>query len=272
MSAAPWIAALPMYDFAPLTPAHDALWSALAHHLVRVGVPGVPDHLTRDLDHETTWRHPHLLLGQACEYPLAASPTLKVRLVASPRYSARGCADAQYRSAIVVRKNDPAVQLADLKGRRCVINDPTSNSGMNLLRAALAPLAGSQPFFDDVHVSGSHRASIEAVVSGRADVAAIDCVTLALVLRSDPASGNALRVLDWTAASPSLPLVTSADTSDATVERLRAGLLALTHDPVMTLLRDQLLLEGFDLEPDPSLATVRELERGAIALGYPTLR
>jgi ABC-type phosphate/phosphonate transport system substrate-binding protein len=272
MSAAPWIAALPMYDFNPLAPAHDALWSALARHLERAGVPGVPDHLTRDLDHESTWRHHHLLLGQACEYPLAASSTLKVRLVASPRYTAQGCTDARYRSAIVVRTNDPAKQLADLKGRRCVINDPTSNSGMNLLRAALAPLAGNQPFFDDVQVSGSHRASIAAVVGGRADVAAIDCVTLALVLRSEPASGDALRVLDWTPASPSLPFITAANTSDATLDKLRAGLLALTHDPVMPVLRDQLLLDGFDLAPDPGLATVRQLERTAIRLGYATLR
>ena len=84
------IAALPMYDFPDLTAAHDALWQALATRLAAAGVDSVPQALSRDLSHVDFWRHPGLLLGQACEYPLAKAG-VAVRLVATPRYSAPGC-------------------------------------------------------------------------------------------------------------------------------------------------------------------------------------
>ena len=42
-----------------------------------------------------------------------------------------------------------------------------SNSGMNLLRAAVAPLANGAAFFGSVSVSGSHRRSVELRVTGK---------------------------------------------------------------------------------------------------------
>src|SRR5882672_2303108 len=153
------IAALPMYDYPELTAAHDALWDALSSRLVAAGIGDVPRKLARSLGHFDLWRHPRLLLGQGCEYPLATSFAGSVRLVATPRYCAPGCEGAQYRSAIVVRTDDPAERLADLRHRRCVINEADSNSGMNFLRAAIAPLAGGARFFESVSLSGSHWSS-----------------------------------------------------------------------------------------------------------------
>src|SRR6185437_11291339 len=43
-----------------------------------------------------------------------------------------------HRSAIVVRRGDGAETPADLKDRRCVVNQTNSNGGSNLLRAAMA--------------------------------------------------------------------------------------------------------------------------------------
>ena len=139
------IAALPMYDFPDLLAAHDTLWEALAARLAAAGGEPVPRALSRDLALVDGWRHPGLLLGQACEYPLAKSPGA-VQIVATPRYSAPGSEGDRYRSAIVVRRDDPSATLADLKGRRCAVNQIDSNSGMNLLRAAIAPLADGTAF------------------------------------------------------------------------------------------------------------------------------
>src|SRR6266404_4796295 len=135
------IAALPMYDFPQVRDAHDAFWAALAGRLNAAGLDEVPRELTRDLGHREVWRHPTLLFAQGCEYPLAKSFADRVRLVATPRYSVPGCEGANYRSAIVVRREETA-SLVDFRGRRCVVNEMDSNSGMNLLRAAVAPLAG----------------------------------------------------------------------------------------------------------------------------------
>jgi ABC-type phosphate/phosphonate transport system substrate-binding protein len=265
------LAALPMYDFPALADAHDRLWLGLVRHLEAAGVPDLPTRLRRDLSPVDTWVHPRLLLSQACEYPLAKTHGRHVRCVATPRYSAPGCDGFRYRSAIVVRRDDPAAALGELKGRRCAVNEMDSNSGMNLLRARIAPLAGGRPFFASVQSSGSHAASARLVADGGADVAALDCVTFAHLRRMDPSLDAALRVLAWTAPSPSLPLVTARAADPALVESLRAALAAVSMDPALRPALKTLALSGFDCNPDESFAEVLRLERGAAALGYPVL-
>lgn len=262
------IAALPMYDFPELRPAHDALWSAIVERLVAAGIRDVPARLTRNLEHREIWRHPQLLFGQACEYPLAKSFGEHLAIVATPRYSAPGCAGLLYKSAVVVRAGDAASSLAAMRGRRCAVNELDSNSGMNLLRAALAPLAAGTRFFSSVKVTGSHRRSLEAIVAGEADVAAVDCVTFAHFQALDPALTSGVRVLSWTPPSPCLPFVTTRSTSSDTFRALRSALAAVAADPALAPVRRRLLLGGVDLAPDVTLARVLKLEGAAVELGY----
>jgi ABC-type phosphate/phosphonate transport system substrate-binding protein len=265
------IAALPMYDYPELTSAHDALWAALSSRLVAAGMGDVPRRLTRSLGHFESWRHPRLLLGQGCEYPLATSFASSARLVATPRYSAPGCEGANYRSAIVVRTEDPAEWLTDLRGRRCVINEPDSNSGMNFLRAAIAPLAGGGRFFASVSLSGSHWNSATMVADGRADIAALDCVSFAHFLRLRPEPVRNLRILGWTPPSRSPPFITAGATDDTTLQLLRSVLASVAADATLAATRESLLLTGFDFEPDGHFSGVLSHERQAAALGYPAL-
>jgi ABC-type phosphate/phosphonate transport system substrate-binding protein len=265
------IAAFPMYDYPELAAAHDALWLTLASRLVAAGVENVPRKLTRSLGHFDIWRHPRLLLGQGCEYPLATSFAGSFRLVATPCYAAPGCEGAHYRSAIVVRTDDPAETLVHLRQRRCAINEPDSNSGMNLLRAAIAPLAGGARFFESVSVSGSHRASAVMVAEGRADVAALDCVSFAHFRQLYPESVANLRILCWTPSSRSLPFITSGATDDSTLEVLRSALAGAMADATLAGARERLFLTGLDFESDSHFAKVLSHERQAAARGYPTL-
>jgi ABC-type phosphate/phosphonate transport system substrate-binding protein len=271
MTDAPRIAVLPMYDFPELRVAHDAFWSALAGRLIASGIADVPRHLTRDLGHRDAWGHPSLLFGQACEYPIAKSFGDRLTLVATPRYSAPGCEENFHRSAIVVRAQDAADTLAGLRGRRCVVNEPDSNSGMNLLRATVAPLAGGTGFFQSVCVSGSHRRSIELIAADEADVAGVDCVSLAYLQRLYPALASRVRILCWSPPSPSLPFVTSCLTDQRTLEALRASLASVLADSAMNSVRESLFLEGVDLRPDATLSRPQQLEREAIELQYPVL-
>jgi len=265
-----------MYDFPELRAAHDAFWGAVAERLNSAGLRDVPRELTRDVGHAEVWRDPSLLFAQGCEYPLAKSFADRVRLVATPMYSAAGCEGARYRSAIVVRGVDGAhggvATLADLRGRRCVINELESNSGMNLLRAAVAPLATGGRFFGSVAVSGSHLRSVEMVASGEADVASVDCVSFALFQRLYPAVVGELRVLCWTPSSPCLPFITARSASDSTVRALRSALADVFDDAALAAAREQLLLRGVDLEPEEGFGEVLALERGAVEAGYSTIR
>jgi ABC-type phosphate/phosphonate transport system substrate-binding protein len=265
------IAVLPMYDFPELHDAHDSLWTALSRRMIEAGVEQTPPQLTRHLDLLHAWGHPSLLFGQGCEYPLAESFADSVRLVATPRYRAPGCAGARYRSAIVVHVRNPARSLADLRYGRCAINEATSNSGMNLLRASIAPLANGVSFFEAVLFSGSHYKSVNMVAEGEADVAAVDCVSLAHFRRLYPSMAATLRVLEWTSASPSLPFITAGATSDATLQILRSSLAAVLADRRLNSVRELLLLEGADFEPVSSFTEVLGLKRKAVELGYPVV-
>jgi len=272
-----WVASLPMYDFPELQDAHDAFWGALATRLIAAGLTDVPRALTHGATPAQVWGSPRLLFAQGCEYPLAKAFADRVRVVAHPMYSAAGCDSSRYRSAIVVRKNDPDQSaseggLAGLRGRRCVVNERDSNSGMNLLRSSIAQVANGEPFFASVAVSGSHLRSVEIVASGEADVAAIDCVSFAHFQRLYPSLVADLCVLSWTASTPSLPYITAGTASDETVRALRAALVDVFDDSGLTQVRERLLLRGVDLSPKEGFGEVLNLERVAVSSGYPILR
>jgi len=265
------IAALPMYDPPELQAANDALWAAIGARLESEGVDA-PQKLTRGLPLEAIWSDPGLLLAQTCGYPLMTTLRDRVGVVATPRYGAPGCDGPLHRSAVVVRRNDPATTLADLRGRRYALNDPASNTGMNLIRAMIAPLTRGEAFFGAVTVTGAHAASAEAVAAGEADVAAIDCVAFALLQRLRPAATRPLRVLAWTAPSPGLPLITAVATDARARAVLSRALADTARDPSLRETRAELLLESFDALPASRYEAVLDLERSAIADGYPVLR
>lgn len=267
---------LPMYDLPELSWAHDALADALLVRLARTKafMPGtLPTRRERPGNLLGCWRNPMLLLSQTCGYPLVTTLDAQVRVVATPCYSAPGCSGAWMRSALVVREEDPAENLAALRGRAtAAINGHDSNSGMNLLRAAAAPFAREGVFFRRVVTTGAHVESLRAVASGAADIAAIDCVTWALLQRVRPDSAAGLRRLEWTQPTPGLPLVTSKAMSDNGIEALREVLDDVLLDPALQPIRDALLIAGFERLERSVYARVSELEQEAAGLSYPVLR
>lgn len=264
-------AALSMYDLPELQAANDALWTAIATRLRARQLFDAPDHLTRDVPPEVLLTHPDLILAQTCGLPLATRLERQVQVVATPLYRARGCDGIDYRSAVVVRADHPASSLDDLRGGRCAVNDLASNSGMNLLRAEIAPLAQGRAFFNSVLITGSHLASAEAVAREDADVAALDCVTFTHLQRWRPALTARLRVLSWTVRSPGLPLITSLATSAAQLAGLREILDEVAADPALHDVRDTLLLDGFRVVPAEHYRAVLRLADIARGLGYPHL-
>jgi ABC-type phosphate/phosphonate transport system substrate-binding protein len=209
-------ASLGMYDDGDAAQANDRLWSVIARQLRDTGFDRVPDRVDRSRALDAIWDDPDLLLAQTCGYPFMSRWRERLRYVATIRYTAPGCVGAYHRSRFVVRAGDEATGLANLRGRRAAINDPMSNTGTNLFRAALAPLAQRERFFASVTETGSHRASLRLLTSGRCDVASIDCVTYAHIERQEPALVAPLRTLGWSTRTPGLPLVTARATHSPT--------------------------------------------------------
>lgn len=265
------IASLGMYDHGPQREANDRLWAEIARILRARGITGVPDRLERNRSVQDTWHDPQLLFGQICGYPLIADPSLTLRVLGVPVYDAPGCADGMHRSFLVTRRGD-VTSIEAYRGRRAAINDAQSNTGMNLFRATIAGIAGGQPFFDTVRETGSHRQSISTIILGEADIAAIDAVTYAAVLRAEPELAASLQILATTAESPTPPFVTSRNTPIETVAALRMALADIATAPGLADARDALFLRDIIPGGTDRYAPLRALEIDAVVAGYPALR
>lgn len=270
MSLSAPVAALPMYDFPETAAANDAFWGRIAARLNARGVEA-PAELTRGADLAALWRNPRLVFGQSCGYPYMKGLREAVVLIATPEYGFAGCDGASYRSFVVRPTVDPRRNLDAFRGAVAAVNAFDSNSGMNLFRAAIAPLAGGSPFFAAVVATGSHEASLEAVAAGCADLAAIDCVTFALLKRLRPALIERVAVVAESPPSPGLPFVASARLPATTIAAVRDALFAAVADPALAEARATLGLSGARLAAPADYERVLEIEREAVAAGYPRL-
>lgn len=265
-------ASLPMYNLPELRPAAEAWWRGLARACAREGLTEVPGELVWPGDPKDDWQAPDLLLSQTCGYPFMTELQGVVRIIATPCYDAEGCAGPLYSSALVVRAEETARTLGDLRGCRVAYNTRDSQSGYNVLRALVAPLSGGGAFFGAALESGSHAASLAALAEGRADLAAIDCVTYALHRKHRPESVAGLRVLEFGPATPGLPYVTAASRSEEDLRRLREALFEALSDPQLREARQALLLSGAAVLPEDAYGVLLEMRAAAVKSGYEEIR
>jgi ABC-type phosphate/phosphonate transport system substrate-binding protein len=265
------VASLPMYDFPELRAATDAWWSGLAAAFRRQGLRGVPRQLSRVSACNAEWSRRDLLFSQCCGYDLVLGAAGALQVIATPVYDWPYCGGPNYRSVVVVREDEPAQSLADLRGRVCAVNMTGSHSGYNVMRAMIAPLAGGGRFFGEVFESGSHRASLAMVAEGRADLAAIDCVTFGIARRLDLPGVSRLRVMAESPAVPGLPLITGAGTSAEELGRLRVGLAEALADPKLEQARAALGLAGAAWVEPTAYRVIAEMAERAEAAGYPVV-
>ncbi|KPC51342.1 phosphate/phosphite/phosphonate ABC transporter substrate-binding protein [Amantichitinum ursilacus] len=224
------IAALPMYDAGAGTA--EAMWLALAAALRAAGVNHVPDTLTLPDNLLSHWRDPALLLSQTCGYPLTHALAGQVQLLGAWRYRWPGCDGAQYRSWLIARADDPRATLDEFAGATLAYNSDDSQSGYHSLRRLLLPHdIGS--FFGQTVATGAHRKSIAAVRDGYADLAAIDCVSYALLAQSAAAELDGIRIIGSTPQTPGLPLITSLHTSTEQLTRIRVALQSVVGHPAL---------------------------------------
>jgi ABC-type phosphate/phosphonate transport system substrate-binding protein len=267
-----WVAALPMYN---VTPALGRDWRVLLDHVhqhLRPWLDARGDTLAI-VDPGTSlqefWLRDDLLLSQTCGYPLVQALAGRVQLVTTPVFSVDGCEGGNYHSILVTRAAAKVTSLAQCRGLRAAFNTPDSNSGMNLLRSAVAPLAGGQPFFASVIETGGHLASLQALQDDRADVAAIDCVSFAFVLDHLPDLAHGLVEIGTTRGAPGLPLIASKRVPAEGIEALVSALAdAIAHDRPLA---KRLKLDGFARRPLEDYASILEIELDAVERGYPRL-
>jgi ABC-type phosphate/phosphonate transport system substrate-binding protein len=267
------IASARMYEWSPsLTAAWGRLLSWVA---ARSGVPlEVQAAKTAALSLDELWTRDDLGCVFMCGYPWALAkerPSLLAAPVPSPpRYGGK----AVYFSDFIVRAESSHKTLEDTFGGTIAYSTEHSHSGYNAgrfhllrYRTPARPVLYSRvlgPIGRQVPV-------IDAVIEGKADVAAIDGYALDLLRRHGNERAAKVRVVATTVAAPSAPLVASPTLSVAARSGLSDALCSLHEAPEMASTLDELLLARFVRVAPEDFEVFLERQRAAEAAGYPKL-
>jgi phosphonate transport system substrate-binding protein len=154
---------------------------------------------------------------------LSAAP-----LLLGERYEGR----PWYFSDIVVRRDSPFANFADLEDRTWAYNETSSHSGYHLIYASLLQRSLSPAYFGSWRASGAHARSLDLVLRGEADATAIDSHVLAALLRDDPRLSERVRMIGSFGPSAVPPVIVSSSLDVGLRRAIRGALLAMWHDPI----------------------------------------
>ena len=134
-------------------------------------------------------------------------------------------------SDVVVRAGHPAGDFGDLAGAAWGYNDDCSLSGYFSALQKLAEIGCAWNYFGRCQRTGSHDASIEAILAGTIDAAAIDSTVLARARRERPELSQELRVVESWGPFPVQPIVVRSTLGPDWPARIAQTLLDLHTEP-----------------------------------------
>jgi len=244
-------------------------------------------HVGRALDRavvlETELRSSGPMHGDVDPFQDRAEPRADLGFLCSPSYlwlSSRPCPSVElvpaafvfndpraagaplYFSDVVVRVDHPANRFTDLEGSVWGFNDECSLSGYFATQQELAALGCSGDFFARRERTGSHLASLEALLSGRIDGAAIDSTALLLARRARPELDAGLRVIASFGPFPVQPLVVRSGLAPFLREGLAEALLSFGETGEGVEARARFGLESFARVSDADYDAERDALRG----------
>jgi ABC-type phosphate/phosphonate transport system substrate-binding protein len=177
-----------------------------------------------------------------------------------------------YRSVWLVRAGSAFDGLASTFGHRIGWTVEDSHSGFNAPRhALLAHRTAKRPqlYRKSAGPLRHPRGALAALGDDRIDVTALDSYWWSLLQRHDPATASRFRAIGVTASAPMPPLVCAANLPEASAQRVLAALAALHEDAAARVHLDALGLLRFCAVARAVYAPLAELDRRALAAGYP---
>lgn len=154
----------------------------------------------------------------------------------------------------------------------CLTHGPESHSGMSALRHLVAQCHTGGKFFSSVKVSGSHIASLDRIRRGKANIAAIDSVTLALLSKHQSHTMEGLKILGATYTAPAPPYVVRVDLPEKEVTKITDALLETFNEPTLAGYRAQLLLTGLTRARQEDYWVLEAYKDHATKHGFPSLQ
>ena len=204
-------------------------------------------------------------IAWSCGLPytlFADQPTPSIELLAAPIHSApRYQGKAIYFSDLIVRADSPIQIFEELRGSRWAYNEIESFSGYRLMLAHLVEQGEDADFFADAVASGGHAQSLQAVLEGSVETAAIDSTYLDWQLEENPTLHSQIRVIDIIGPNPTPPWVIRRAVPQAIRERIRATLLSLHQSDLGRALLAMSALDSFVLVEDSAYNRIRQVAR-----------
>ena len=196
-----------MYAFtSAMQDAWTVIFKNLHHHLPHpFNRPFILEFDTTSLDS----LHENLFLGHTCGYPYVTKWYKTHAPVCVPEFDVPGCDGIHYSSVFVTRTDSEKSNLGEFNDSIAAINTRDSNSGMNVLRYEIAKYAHGKPYFTAVLISGSHLESMNMVIHGKADIAAIDSVTFHFAAEQGLVDVSKLKIIGQSRRTTGLPFIIS---------------------------------------------------------------
>jgi phosphonate transport system substrate-binding protein len=173
-----------------------------------------------------------------------------------------------YFSDVVVRRDRPFRFFQDLRGASWAYNEPHSHSGFNVVRAHLAQSGEQGHFFRAAIESGSHSASLEMILRGQVDAAAIDSTVLEWLAAQRADLTQEIRVIDSLGPSPIPPWVISRGVPEALRQRVRGALLRMHLESFGRVLLQRARLDRFVPAADRDYDPIRAMARKAAEVSF----
>jgi phosphonate transport system substrate-binding protein len=172
--------------------------------------------------------------------------------------------ETTYQSYVLVPASSRAATILDLRGKRFASADIISTTGW-LFPAMLLMGAGENPnhFFGEHMITGSHDRSLQAVVNGLVDAAAVHGIVYQQMVAENPSMLAKIRVL---AKSPPFgipPVVVHPKMDPALKEKVRSILLEMHKDELGKPILAKLQIERF-IVPEKDLFAPLRLSIGKL--------
>lgn len=193
----------------------------------RLGVPTTL-HVGQSLDEFVTGQ---ANVGFLCGLLYANMPQPRtVELLAAPVVTGdRYHGEPLYYSDVIVRSDSSYTSFDALQGARWAYNEEASHSGYNIVSYSLLMRGKTFNHFGSMLKTGSHFASVQAVLDGSTEAAAIDSHVLDVWFYQRPELARQLRVIDMLGPSTIPPLVASTRV-DASTRCLIQEILCTLHE------------------------------------------
>ena len=135
-----------------------------------------------------------------------------------------------YYSDVIVHRDSLYTSFDALQGSRWAFNEEASHSGYNIVSYSLLIRGKTFEHFGSMLKTGSHFASLQAVLDGKADAAAIDSHVLDMWFQQKPELAQQLRVVEMLGPSTIPPIVATTRVNAQTRHRIQEVLCTMHQD------------------------------------------